>query len=147
MGDLSDELMVRSLVIALGSNADSEHAFSIAKAELIKLGNVRHSSMVIGRDFTGKTQAIYHNACVHLKLDKPCLMSVIYHKLKTIERLCGRTDDRNAVPMDLDVLAVSDGHGWRISKKDCRLRRMKGQAYQKWRFFYWRTKNYGAVLE
>lgn len=117
MGDLSDELMVRCLVIALGSNADSEHAFSIAKAELIKLGNVRHSSMVIGRDFTGRTQAIYHNACVHLKLDKPCLMSVIYHKLKTIERLCGRTDDRNAVPMDLDVLAVSDGHGWRISKK------------------------------
>ena len=117
IGDLRDELMVRCLVIALGSHADSEHAFSIAKAELIKLGDVCHSSVVIGRDFTGRTQAIYHNACVHLKLDEPCSMGVICHKLKAIERLCGRTDDRNAVSMDLDVLAVSDGHGWSISQK------------------------------
>lgn len=114
---LSDELAATSLVVALGSNSDSERSFKIASAELSKLGTIQRSSLIVGRDYTGQTQDIYYNACVYLVLDSPWLMQKLHDVLKYIERSCGRHKGEKTVPMDLDILAISDGQRWHISQK------------------------------
>lgn len=108
--------MTTQYIIALGSNLDSETAFAIAIKELQQLGEVLMSSIVIGKDFTGKTNRIYHNAVVFLVLCEPMTFNEFNFILKNIEKQCGRGDDKIKVPMDLDVLASYDG-GWQVIRK------------------------------
>lgn len=112
--------MIKKYIIALGSNFNSELAFEIATQELHTLGDVLMSSTIIGKDFTGKTDRIYHNAVVFLTLFQPLDYDKFNGILKNIEKKCGRTDDKMQVsiqvPMDLDILAFYE-NDWQIVAK------------------------------
>lgn len=108
--------MINQYVIALGSNHQSEIAFNIALNELKTLGEVNVSLVVIGVDFTGKTDRIYHNAVAMIDLYQPCDYDEFNLILKNIEKQCGRNDDPKQVPMDLDILAFYD-KAWQIISK------------------------------
>ncbi|OPH35603.1 2-amino-4-hydroxy-6-hydroxymethyldihydropteridine diphosphokinase [Moraxella lacunata] len=111
--------MIHQYIIALGSNHDSEISFNIALDELKLWGNVDLSSMIIGKDFTGKTELIYHNAVMMIKLYKPMNYDNFNELLKSIETQCGREHDNSfkKVPMDLDILAYYENDKWCIIKK------------------------------
>lgn len=108
--------MINQYVIALGSNHQSEIAFNIALNELKTLGEVNVSPVVIGVDFTGKTDRIYHNAVVVLTLFNPLAYDEFNLILKNIEKQCGRNHDKKQIPMDLDILAFYD-KVWQIVSK------------------------------
>ncbi|MBE9590428.1 2-amino-4-hydroxy-6-hydroxymethyldihydropteridine diphosphokinase [Moraxella sp. K127] len=111
--------MIHQYIIALGSNHDSEMSFKIALDELKSWGDVDLSSVIIGKDFTGKTELIYHNAVMMIKLYKPMNYDEFNDVLKNIEIQCGREHDNSfkKVPMDLDVLAYYENDKWFIIKK------------------------------
>lgn len=109
-------------IIALGSNTNSEHTFMIALAELNQLGDTIISSIIIGKDFTGKTDLIYHNAMMMITLYEPLNYDDFNQILKNIEIKCGRIihkDNIKFVPMDLDILAYhqNDYNDWIIIEK------------------------------
>lgn len=107
-------------VIAIGSNTDSELAFLSMKNELLKLGEFILSETIIGKDFTHKTENIYHNACLILKLNCPLLFNDLNQTLKKIEIVCGRKKESDKVAMDLDILAINhdyDNGKWHIIPK------------------------------
>ncbi|MDO4441742.1 MAG: 2-amino-4-hydroxy-6-hydroxymethyldihydropteridine diphosphokinase [Moraxella sp.] len=116
ISDVLDK-QITALVIAMGSNHNANSSFTIALTALCELGHVRCSSVVVGRDFTGRTSDEYHNACAVLNLDHPQSVDDIHGQLKHIERLCGRELGGSSVPMDLDILAVFDGTDWLVSQK------------------------------
>lgn len=108
--------MINKYIIALGSNFNSELAFEIATQELYALGDMVMSSKIIGKDFTGKTDRIYHNAVVFLRLFHLLDYDELNDILKNIEKQCGRNEDKMRVPMDLDILAFYD-KDWQIVSK------------------------------
>lgn len=108
--------MINQYVIALGSNHQSEIAFNIALNELKTLGEVNVSPVVIGVDFTGKTDCIYHNAVAMIDLYQPYDYDEFNLILKNIEKQCGRNHDKKQIPMDLDILAFYD-KAWQIVSK------------------------------
>lgn len=118
VSDLSvlSKLNVSAFVVAMGSNVDTHRAFDIALRELLRLGDLQMSSWTTGLDFTGKTKLVYHNACAMVQLDLPMSFAYLSEQLKCIEVLCGRESIGQAVPMDLDILAVFDDCIWQISK-------------------------------
>lgn len=103
-------------VIAIGSNTDSENALMTALSALCQYGEVVLSSVIVGRDFTGKTEQIYHNAVCVIELFEPCDYEAFNEVLKGIEKLCGRHDNQ-CVPMDLDILAYECGDWCMIKKR------------------------------
>lgn len=100
----------------MGSNFNSELAFEIVTQELYALGDMVMSSKIIGKDFTGKTDRIYHNAVVFLRLFHLLDYDELNDILKNIEKQCGRNEDKMRVPMDLDILAFYD-KDWQIVSK------------------------------
>ena len=108
--------MITQYIIALGSNFNSELAFEIATQELYTLGDMVMSSKIIGKDFTGKTDRIYHNAVVFLRLFHLLDYDELNDILKNIEKQCGRNEDKMRVPMDLDILAFYE-NDWQILSK------------------------------
>lgn len=108
--------MINQYVIALGSNHQSDIAFNIALNELKTLGEVNISSLVIGVDFTGKADRIYHNAVAMIDLYQSCDYDEFNLILKNIEKQCGRNHDKKQIPMDLDILAFYDTD-WQIIGK------------------------------
>ncbi|WP_432481797.1 2-amino-4-hydroxy-6-hydroxymethyldihydropteridine diphosphokinase [Moraxella sp. ZY200743] len=118
IGDLSTfTQMVSVVVIAMGSNHNPKFSFDTAFIALNELGSVQYSSVVVGQDFTRRTTDEYHNACAVLNLNYSQAFGDIYHRIKQIECLCGRCVNGPLVPMDLDILAVSDGEKWLVSQK------------------------------
>lgn len=119
VSDLSSQgnFTVSAFVVAMGSNSHAEQSFAIAEQELAVLGGVKMSVQTVGLDFTGRTKLIYRNACAVVELCEPMGFADLYKQLKHIERLCGREQDRQIVPMDLDILAVFADDGWQISQK------------------------------
>lgn len=115
--------MIHQYIIALGSNHDSQISFNIALDELNVWGDVDLSSVIIGKDFTGKTELIYHNAVMMIKLYQPMNYDDFNDLLKNIETQCGREHDYlkkdifKRVPMDLDILAYYENDKWCIIKK------------------------------
>lgn len=91
-------------------------AFDIAIHELKNMGDVVISSIAMDKDFTGKTDYIYHNAVAVIDLYQPCDYDEFNLILKTIEKQCGRNDDKKQIPMDLDILAFYDTD-WQIIGK------------------------------
>ncbi|MDO4896956.1 MAG: 2-amino-4-hydroxy-6-hydroxymethyldihydropteridine diphosphokinase [Moraxella sp.] len=110
--------MINQYIIALGSNHDSEISFKIALDELKTWGDVMLSSVILGKDFTGKTELIYHNAVMMISLYEPMTYDDFNELLKNIESKCGRENHSilKFVPMDLDILAYCDDD-WHIIKK------------------------------
>ncbi|UNU73148.1 2-amino-4-hydroxy-6-hydroxymethyldihydropteridine diphosphokinase [Moraxella nasovis] len=118
--DLPKDALVSDVILSLGSNADSVRAFYIAKQALDQLGELMMSDRIIGKDFTGKTDKIYHNACASLRCHNPASIVQLSQNFKQIERLCGRSADntiKQYVPMDLDILAVRINKCWYIHTK------------------------------
>jgi 7,8-dihydro-6-hydroxymethylpterin-pyrophosphokinase (HPPK) len=117
--------MITQYVIALGSNSDGKISFDIAIAQLEKWGDVLLSSVVASKDFTGKTDLIYHNAVVVMTLYEPIDHNGFNLALKSIEKKCGREHDvlkidktdEIKIPMDLDILAYYDDGTWHVIKK------------------------------
>lgn len=113
--------MTTQYIIALGSNLDSKIAFDIATNALKKMGDMAMSSITMDKDFTGKTDCIYHNAVVFLSLFEPMMYDELNLVLKNIEKQCGRNDDKTQmsiqVPMDLDILAFYQADEWCVVKK------------------------------
>ncbi|OPH36539.1 2-amino-4-hydroxy-6-hydroxymethyldihydropteridine diphosphokinase [Moraxella equi] len=120
--------MINQYIIALGSNHGSQMSFKIALDELKSWGDVDLSSVIIGKDFTGKTELIYHNAVMMIKLYKTMNYDEFNGLLKNIETQCGREHDNLKkdmlkkvailkVPMDLDILAYYENDEWCIIKK------------------------------
>ena len=111
---------ITDIIIALGSNLSDESAIQSALTTTLTalhhLGDVVISPVVVGKDFTHKTELIYHNwvvsVALHQKIDKKTLDDT----LKNIEKSCGRTTDDLSVVMDLDLLAYDDD-GWIIIQK------------------------------
>lgn len=109
-------------IVALGSNVSSTHAFNIAFEELKGLGVVISSSIISGKDYTGKTDFIYHNAVTMITLFRPMPYEALNQQLKAIEVKCGRTNQQTThpqdVPMDLDILAYCESccgiSDWRL---------------------------------
>lgn len=108
--------MINQYVIALGSNINNDMAFDIAIHELKNMGDVAISSITIDKDFTGKTDRIYHNAVAMIDLYQPYDYDEFNLILKNIEKQCGRNDDKKQIPMDLDILAFYDTD-WQIIGK------------------------------
>ncbi len=112
---------VERLVIALGSNHQTDTAFACALHKLNKLGEIQLSQVVMGRDFTGRSQRVYHNACAYIVLTKSMQYTDIEHRLKQIERDCGRNPAKKCaeydyeVAMDLDILAVFADGKWQMN--------------------------------
>lgn len=109
--------MTPQYLIALGSNHNSEASFNLALDELKSRGEVDLSSVIIGKDFTGKTELIYHNAVLMIRLYEPMDYDNFNGLLKNIEKQCGRETDKKNVPMDLDILAYYTHDGWHLIKK------------------------------
>lgn len=113
--------MINQYIIALGSNHDSEMSFKITLDELNLWGDMVLSSVIIAKDFTGKTQLIYHNAVMMIDLYQPMNYDEFNELLKNIEIQCGREYGNinriRQVPMDLDILAYYENDKWRIVKK------------------------------
>lgn len=110
---------VLGLVLSLGSNLESaQKAFERACLELAKLGKCQSSDRILGRDFTGKSCRIYHNACLFLELTKPMDLQDLKGQLKHIEMICGRDPAKNnpcydyEVAMDIDILAKNIDGIW-----------------------------------
>lgn len=112
---------VERLVIALGSNHQADTAFACALNELHELGEIHLSQVVMGQDFTGRSQRVYHNACAYIVLTKSMQYTDIENKLKQIERDCGRNPAKKCaeydyeVAMDLDILAVYADGKWQMN--------------------------------
>lgn len=120
--DLSviDTPIIKKALVALGSNYQSEFAFQITLDNFIVLGEVVMSDVIVGADYTQKTQSIYHNACVLLTLNIPCSFMQLSKYCKKIEMMCGRThslNQHNNIAMDLDILAVYTKELWQISQR------------------------------
>lgn len=109
--------IISQVVIAVGSNTDSDRAFAIMQHELLTLGEFVLSESVVGQDFTHKTDCVYHNACLKLTLTHPLPYDDLNQRLKYIEIQCGRTKDGDKVAMDLDILAVYDGVWHSVPKR------------------------------
>ncbi|TWV80519.1 2-amino-4-hydroxy-6-hydroxymethyldihydropteridine diphosphokinase [Moraxella sp. VT-16-12] len=111
---------ITKAIIALGSNLSDDtarqHAFDTTLDALSNLGEIKVSSVVVGKDFTAKTEHIYHNWVVSVALAQKTDDKTLKQTLKDIERICGRGDKHQAVPMDLDLLAYYDER-WIIVKK------------------------------
>ncbi|OOR88999.1 hypothetical protein B0181_07460 [Moraxella caviae] len=108
---------VRTLVLALGSNHHHERSFELALAKLGELGELDCSDVAASKDFTGKTERVYHNACVLLDAAAPNTVRAWIAATKEIERQCGRGDGQD-VAMDIDVLAVQGSDGaWCVHQK------------------------------
>lgn len=110
--------MISQYIVALGSNNNSKMSFDVALTELKKLGDVVLSSVMVGKDFTGKTELIYHNAVMMISLYAPMVYDDFNELLKNVESKCGRENHGilKFVPMDLDILAYYDDN-WKIIKK------------------------------
>ncbi len=118
-------------IVALGSNINSQHAFDVALGELGLLGDVAVSSVVVGKDYTNKTDLMYHNAVLMITLYQPLPCNDFDELLKKIEIKCGRKhqshpkqnhDDKHTnIPMDLDILAYHELSGaadqWKVIPK------------------------------
>lgn len=118
---MSSQASVNELVIALGSNHNAQAAFTCAIKALQELGQVMLSEVICGKDFTGRSQRIYHNACAYILLTKAMQYTDIEQKLKQIERRCGRNPAKKCaeydyeVVMDLDILAVRFDEEWQMN--------------------------------
>ncbi|MDO4699640.1 MAG: hypothetical protein Q4A69_02990 [Moraxella sp.] len=111
---------IGAMVLSLGSNHQSETSFETAFGLLDGLGGFVASDITTSQDHTGKTNTIYHNACVLLTLDKWWDFCGLASRLKHIEHLCGTSwllKQQNVVPMDIDVLAVKAQNDWQISQR------------------------------
>lgn len=111
---------IAELVLSLGSNHQSQTAFQVAFEQLGQFGQMLMSDVTTSKDHTGRTNSIYHNACVLLVLNKPCGIGQLGSQLKHIEHLCGTNlslKQQHIVPMDIDILVVKTYEGWRISQR------------------------------
>lgn len=105
--------LVDGAILALGSNHDSGRYFDIAHQELLRLGKICASNLLVNPDFTS-TQANpkpdYTNQAMVLILAQPLPLSKLEQKLKAIEKCCNRCREpknpQNLVTMDIDILLV-----------------------------------------
>lgn len=105
-------------LLSLGSNTEPAK-LSQAVAQLNLLGQTTISKPITGKDFTGKSERLYHNACVLLTVNQAEKLPAMLATFKQIEQLCGRqvTPNNDQVAMDIDILAYQiDGH-WQFNPK------------------------------
>ena len=55
---------IAEVVLSLGSNHQSQTAFQVAFEQLGQFGQMLMSDVTTSKDHTGRTNNIYHNACV-----------------------------------------------------------------------------------
>lgn len=110
--------IINACLLSLGSNTEQQK-LTQAVDKLATLGEICLSAIITGKDFTGKSKRLYHNACVFLTLSQTQNLSDLMADFKQIEQNCGRQYALNddAVAMDIDILAYQiDGH-WQFNPK------------------------------
>lgn len=118
---MSNQAYANAIVIALGSNHDAKAAFTCAIKSLQEFGQMMLSEVICGKDFTGRSQRIYHNACAYIILTKTMQYTDIEQMLKQIERRCGRNPAKKCakydyeVVIDLDILAARFDERWQMN--------------------------------
>lgn len=113
----SQNHQVRQLIIMMGSNENAYDNLTIAKNALYGLEYTKKLCPLvyhISQDHTGRSSLSYHNQAVVWMIHETKLKDVV-NDLKSIERYCGRDDNKNSaefgylVALDLDVLCIYDG--------------------------------------
>lgn len=102
--------MSRRWLLVLGSNLSDDRCLHQAMTALEALGKVARLTPVLltpARHGGGH----YHNALVRLGSDLPA--AALRQALKRVETALGRVrDDSGVVAIDIDPLALDEGHGW-----------------------------------
>ena len=105
---------VVEVLLALGSNYQTEKYLPLARERLAALGEVRLSTAFQNPDFTATTQLPkpdYTNQCVHLVLTTPMSLQQLQQTFKTLEGDCHRCrqtkpNQVRRVTMDIDILMI-----------------------------------------
>lgn len=114
---------VTAVLLALGSNHDSEQHLMTVGKNLAELGDIKLSSALQNPDFTASLQQAkpdYINQCVYLILSLPMSLHKLQQLFKQLEDDCNRCRQHPAsairqVTMDIDILLVqieNDADDW-----------------------------------
>lgn len=110
--------IINACLLSLGSNTEQQKLLQ-AVDKLATLGEICLSAIITGKDFTGKSKRLYHNACVFLTLSQTQNLSDLMADFKQMEQNCGRQYalDDDAVALDIDVLAYQTDNQWQYNPK------------------------------
>ncbi|MBU5615852.1 2-amino-4-hydroxy-6-hydroxymethyldihydropteridine diphosphokinase [Psychrobacter sp. TAE2020] len=105
---------VTAVLLALGSNHDSEQHLMTVRKNLTELGEIKLSSALQNPDFTASLEQAkpdYINQCVYLILSSPMSLHKLQQLFKQLEGNCNRCRQHPAsairqVTMDIDILLV-----------------------------------------
>jgi len=105
---------VVEVVLALGSNYQTDKYLPLAHKSLAALGNIRLSTAFQNPDFTAtlaQPKPDYTNQCVHLILTAPVSLQQLQQVFKNLERDCNRCrqtepNQVRQVTMDIDILMI-----------------------------------------
>ena len=106
---------VTAVLLALGSNYQSEHYLPLVRKDLAALGEIQLSTAFENPDFTSteaQPKPDYTNQCVYLRLTKPVTLQQLQQVFKDLEGDCHRQRLTEAqtpikkVTMDIDILLI-----------------------------------------
>ena len=105
---------VTAVVLALGSNHQSEQHLATIRKNLAELGDLKLSNAFQNPDFTAtadQPKPDYTNQCVHLALTTPITLQQLQQMFKQFEYDCNRQRQTEKtvirqVTMDIDILLV-----------------------------------------
>ena len=106
---------VTAVLLALGSNYQSEHYLPLVRKDLAALGEIQLSTAFENPDFTSteaQPKPDYTNQCVYLRLVEPMTLQQLQQVFKDLEGDCHRQRLTEAqtpikkVTMDIDILLI-----------------------------------------